>query len=107
MASVLQLNRLEKSFNKWLHSYKMLVPADYPIKDLRLFSQANKPAIVKTIDREFSELGSVKVNLTFSIHLTKEGANGIERIEQYFRHDNPFPVTDLNQAGHQFSFGKS
>ena len=70
MVTVLKFNRLEKSFNKWLHSYKILVPADCPIKDLRLFSQENKPAIVQTIGSEVHEIGPVKVNITFFIHLT-------------------------------------
>ena len=38
------------------------------------------------------------MNLTLYIHLTKEGAKGIKRIEHYFRHDNPFPVVDFSQA---------
>ena len=76
----------------------MFVPADYSIKDLRLFTKENKPAIVGTIDSEFKELGSVKVNFTFYICLTKESVKGTERIKHYFRHENPFPVTYLNQA---------
>ena len=52
MSAVLKFNRLEKSFKKWLHSSKMLVPADYTIKDLRLFTKENKPAIVRTIDSD-------------------------------------------------------
>ena len=78
----------------------MLVPADYPIKDLRLFSKENKPTIVRTIGRESLELGPVKVNLAFLIHLhvTKEGVNGIERVEYYFRQDKPFPVIRFHQS---------
>ena len=76
----------------------MLVPADYPIKDLRLFSKENKPTIVRNIGREFLELGSVKVNLAFLIHLIKKGVNGIERAVYFFRQDKPFPVIRFHQS---------
>ena len=98
MATVLKFKRLEKNFDKWLYSNKMTIQADYPIKDLRLFSQENKPTIVRAIGSELNEIGPVKVNLTFYIHLTKETIKGTERIVHYFRHDNPFPVISLNQA---------
>ena len=38
------------------------------------------------------------MNLAFLIHLTKEGVNGIERIEYYFRQDKPFPVIRFHQS---------
>ena len=81
-----------------LIDWKSPLKSDYSIKDLGLFTKENKPAIVRTTDSEFKELGPVKVNFTFYICLTKEGVKGTERIKHYFRHDNPFPVTYLNQA---------
>ena len=106
MPAVLKFNRLEKSFEKWLHSYKMFVPADYSIKDLRLFTKENKPAIVRTIDSEFKELGPVKVNFTFYICLTKEGIKGTDRPSKYRINDGldfsgisfPTPLNEISKV---------
>ena len=37
----------------------------YPLKDLYVFYQENKRAIVQTIAREVTEIGPIKVRLSF------------------------------------------
>ena len=97
MAAVPKFKRLEKSFDRWLHGWKMMVPANYPIKDLRPFSHLIKPTISQIIQTELADIGSVKVNLTFYIHLHKETQFGTDRIIRFFKHNKPFPVITFNQ----------
>ena len=54
-------------YGSWLHGYKMNPTEHYPIKDLDVFYQENKRAIVQTIAREVTELGPVKVRLSFYV----------------------------------------
>ena len=81
----------------WLHGYKMSPPENYPIMDLEEFYRENKSAIVQTIAREVTELGPVKVRLSFYVQFKKEVGDATEHMEHFFRNDPPLIVTRLFQ----------
>ena len=84
-------------YGSWLHGYKMSPPEHYPIKDLDVFYQENKRAIVQTIAREVTELGPVKLRLSFYVQFKKEVDNATERMEHFFWNDPPLIVTHMHQ----------
>ena len=84
-------------YGSWLHGYKMSPPKHYPLKDLDVFYQENKRAIVQTIAREVTELGSVKVRLSFYVRFKKEVENVTEEMEHFFWNENPLIVTHMHQ----------
>ena len=51
-----------------LHGYKMVVPYYYPIRDLGAFFQENKSAFYERLAREITELGPIKVTMSFLVH---------------------------------------
>ena len=85
-----------RAFGGWIRGYKMSVPVDHPTRDLSLFYQEIKQSAVRIIGREIMDLGPVKFNFTFRIHLTKETSNGTEQIDHYFRQDVPNNATIFN-----------
>ena len=62
-----------------------------------MFYQENKTAIVKTIAREVTELGPVKVRLSFYVRFKKEVDNVTEQMEPFFWTDPPLIVTHMHQ----------
>ena len=84
-------------YGSWLHGYKMNPPEHYPLKDLNVFYQENKRDIVQTIAREVTELGPVKVRLSFYVRFKKEVANVTEQMEHFFWNENPLIVTHMHQ----------
>ena len=71
-------------YGSWLHGYKMSPTEHYPIKDLDVFYQENKRVTVQTIAREVTELGPVKVRLSFNVRFKKEVDNVTEQMEHFF-----------------------
>ena len=97
-AGALRFNPRNNDYHgSWLHGYKMSPPEHYPIRDLDVFYQENKRAIVQTIAREVTELGPVKVRLSFYVQFKKEVGNATEHMEHFFRNDPPLIVTHLFQ----------
>ena len=62
-----------------------------------MFYQENKRAIVQTIASEVTELGPVKVRLSFYVQFKKEVGNATEHMEHFFWNDPPLIVTHLYQ----------
>ena len=84
-------------YGSWLHGYTMSSTEHYPIKELNVFYKENKRAIVQTIAREVTELGPVKLRLSFYVRFKKEVDNVTEQMEHFFWNDPPLIVTHMHQ----------
>ena len=53
-----------------LHGYKMVVPHYYPLRYLDKFFKENKSAFYERLAREITELGPIKVTMSFLVHFS-------------------------------------
>ena len=80
-----------------LHAYKMVVPYYYPIRDLGMFFQENKSAFYERLAREITELGPIKVTISFLIDFSMEREGGRVEMEHFFWNRQPLIISNLEQ----------
>ena len=80
-----------------LHGYKMVVPDYYPLRDLNKFFQENKSAFYERLTREITELGSIKVTMSFLEDFSMEREGGRVEMEHFFWNRQPIIISNLEQ----------
>ena len=80
-----------------LHGYKMVVPDYYPLRDLDKFFQENKSAFYERLAREITELGSIKVTMSFLVHFSMEREGGLVEMDHFFWNRQPLIISNLTQ----------
>ena len=80
-----------------LHGYKMVVPDYYPLRDLDTFFQENKPAFYRRLAREITELGPIKVTMSFLVHFFMDRAGRRDEMEHFFWNRQPIIISNLAQ----------
>ena len=80
-----------------LHGYKMVVPDYYPIRDLDKFFQENKSAFYQRLAREITELGPIKVTMSFLVHFSMEREGGLVEMDHFFWNRQPIIISNLAQ----------
>ena len=80
-----------------LHGYKMVVPHYYPLRDLNKFFQENKSAFYERLAREITELGPIKVTMSFLEGFSMEREGGRVEMEHFFWNRQPIIISNLEQ----------
>ena len=80
-----------------LHGYKMVVPDYYPIRDLDTFFQENKSAFYERLAREITELGPIKVTMSFLVAFSMEREGGRDEMEHFVWNRQPIIISNLVQ----------
>ena len=80
-----------------LHGYKMVVPDYYPLRDLNKFFQENKSAFYERLAREITELGSIKVTISFLQGFSMEREGGRVEMEHSFWNRQPIIISNHEQ----------
>ena len=80
-----------------LHGHKMVVPDYYPLRDLDTFFQENKPAFYRRLAREITELGPIKVTMSFLVHFFMDRAGRRDEMEHFFWNRQPIIISNLAQ----------
>ena len=95
-----KLNFFARDFDyngRQLHGYKMVVPHYYPLRDLDKFFQENKSAFYERLAREITELGSIKVTMSFLEGFSMEGEGGRVEMEHFFWNRQPVIISNHEQ----------
>ena len=80
-----------------LHGYKMVVPDYYPLRDLNKFFQENKSAFYERLAREITELGPIKVTISFLQGFSMEREGGRVEMEHFFWNRQPIIISNHEQ----------
>ena len=80
-----------------LHGYKMVVPHYYPLRDLNKLFQENKSAFYERLAREITELGPIKVTMSFLEGFSMEREGGRVEMEHFFWNRQPIIISNLEQ----------
>ena len=80
-----------------LHGYKMVVPHYYPLRDLDKFFQENKSAFYERLAREITELGPIKVTISFLQGFSMEREGGRVDMEHFFWNRQPIIISNHEQ----------
>ena len=82
-------------YGSQLHGYKMVVPDYYPLWDLGTFFQENKPAFYRRLAREITELGPIKVTMSFLVHFSMDREGRRDEMDHFFWNRQPIIISNL------------
>ena len=79
------------------HGYKMVVPDYYPLRDLDKFFQDNKSTFYERLAREITELGPIKVTMSFLQGFSMEREGGRVEMDHFFWNRQPIIISNHEQ----------